>query len=143
MNVKYEMFEKLSRHNLCVPICERIMFTKMLCCDEYYRCKLINETELLRKVTKRELNMILPMIWQDKRIDHTRVVLLLQVYKNELSDKIINSLKIDEKIKKFYLNLYYIHIEENERIDILNKLDQNHFIPYKYCFDPEYGKIRM
>lgn len=109
---KDRILEILSMKNTNLSHSMRIMYTKILCDDDNYRSKLINKTELIRKLTKRELSMVLPKIWLDKNIDHTRVSLLLQVYKRETSDKIINSLKINQEIKDFYLNLYYNHMEQ-------------------------------
>ena len=140
---KEKILKTLSNRHMNISVSERIMYVKILCDDDKYRSKLINNTELIRKLTKMELSMVLPKIWLDKKIDHTRVSLLLQIYKGETSDKIIKSLKINEEIKDFYLNLYNSHMEHKRLIDIINKLDPENELEYKYIFDEDYGRVRM
>lgn len=77
-----------------------------MCTNDKYRADFINKTEAVRKLSKKHLNILLPLIWEDKDINHERVAVLLQLYKSEKSDQIIRSLNIKQEIKDFYLDKY-------------------------------------
>lgn len=123
---------------------ERIFYIKQLCMDDEYRRILINGTEIIRKLSKKQLAILLPLIWKDEEIDHTRVSILFQIYKGKenTSDKIIKSLNIDEDIKEFYLKKYFDYMELVNSYTVLNKISCGTIqIPHKYLIDSGWGNI--